>query len=109
MRTGLLIGALATVSGLYFAPASLAQEAAAPVGAGPRARPLTTEIFLADPAAHVFEGRVYVYGSHDIEAPPADDQPGAGFAMRDYRVLSMATDGSDVRLHPTAFALEDVP
>jgi hypothetical protein len=104
MRGGLLIGALAMVSGLYPAPASMAQEAVA----APLARPLTTEIFLADPAAHVFEGRIYVYGSHDIEAPQADGESGGGFAMRDYRVLSMATDGSDVRLHPTAFALEDV-
>lgn len=108
MQTGMLIGTFATVLGLCSAPASMAQDAAAPDGPGSLARPLTTEIFLADPAAHVFEGRIYVYGSHDIEAPPADDQPGAGFAMRDYRVLSMATDGSDVRLHPEAFALKDV-
>ena len=83
--------------------------ATAPDGRRYLAPPLTTEIFLADPSAHVFEGRIYVYGSHDIDAPPADDQPGRGYAMRDYRVLSMATDGSDVRVHPVAFAVEDVP
>lgn len=114
MRNGMLVGTLATVLGLCSAPASMAQDVAAPLpatapdGRGYLARPLTTEVFLADPSAHVFEGRVYVYGSHDIEAPPADNEPGGGFAMRDYRVLSMATDGSDVRVHPTAFTLEDV-
>ncbi|MFN3667825.1 MAG: glycoside hydrolase family 43 protein [Brevundimonas sp.] len=104
MRTRMWIEAFACAAALSCAPAAMAQDAAA-TGLNP---PLTTEIHLADPSAHVFEGRIHVYGSHDIVAPPVDDQPGAGFAMRDYRVLSMATDGGDVRVHPVALALEDV-
>lgn len=80
-----------------------------PEGLAYRAQPLTTEIFFADPSAHVFGGRIYVYGSHDIDAPPADDQPGKGYAMRDYVVLSMDRIGGPVTQHPTAFTLEDVP
>ena len=31
--------------------------------------PIIKDAFTADPSAHVFEGRVYVYPSHDIPAP----------------------------------------
>lgn len=80
-----------------------------PDGLAYRAQPLTTEIFFADPAAHVFDGRVYVYGSHDVDGPPADDQPGKGYVMNDYRVLSMDRIGGPVTVHPVALALADVP
>lgn len=80
-----------------------------PDGLAYRAQPLVSDLFIADPSAHVFDGRVYVYGSHDIEAPPADDQPGKGYAMRDYRVLSMESIGGTVTAHPPALTLEDVP
>ena len=30
-------------------------------------QPLVTHIYTADPSAHVFEGKLYVYCSHDIE------------------------------------------
>ena len=31
--------------------------------------PLIMDQFTADPTARVFEGRIYVYPSHDIKAP----------------------------------------
>ena len=31
-------------------------------------QPLVEHIYTADPSAHVFNGRLYVYPSHDIEA-----------------------------------------
>jgi len=42
---------------------------------------VTLSAFTADPSARVFEGRVYVYASHD-----PDDQ--AAYDMRDYHVFS---------------------
>jgi hypothetical protein len=33
-------------------------------------QPFVTEPFTAAPSAHVFDGRIYVYWSHDTEAPP---------------------------------------
>jgi hypothetical protein len=49
--------------------------------------PLIMDQFTADPSARVFEGKIYVYPSHDI--PPA---PGRGrtnwFCMGDYHVFS---------------------
>ncbi len=80
-----------------------------PEGLAYRAQPLTTEMFFADPSAHVFDGRVYVYGSHDIDGPPADDQPGKGYVMNDHRVLSMDGIGGAVTIHPVALTLADVP
>lgn len=74
-----------------------------------RSQPLTREIYFADPSAHVFQGRVYVYGSHDVEGPAADDQPGRGYVMRDYRVLSMEDIGGPVTVEPIALTLADVP
>ena len=37
--------------------------------------PLVSEIFTADPSAHIFNGKIYVYPSHDIveENPMYDD------------------------------------
>ena len=51
--------------------------------------PLVTHIYTADPSAHVFDGKIYVYNSHDIDGPTPEDDLGAHFEMRDYRVLKM--------------------
>ena len=51
-------------------------------------KPLVSEIFTADPSAHVFNGKIYVYPSHDIvEENPKYDDCGSQYAMRDYMVL----------------------
>jgi hypothetical protein len=31
-------------------------------------KPLITNMYTADPSAHVFNGRIYIYPSHDIDA-----------------------------------------
>jgi hypothetical protein len=72
-------------------------------------QPLVSEIYTADPSAHVFAGRLYVYPSHDIEAGVAEDDLGSHFAMRDYRVLSMDTVGGAVTVHGVALDIKDVP
>jgi hypothetical protein len=80
-----------------------------PDGRAYLSQPLVRDVFIGDPAAHVFGGRIYIYGSHDIEGPPLDEEPGAGFVMRDYRVLSMDRIGGRVTVHPVALVLEDIP
>ena len=36
--------------------------------------PLVKHIYTADPSAHVFEGKIYIYPSHDIDTNiPFDD------------------------------------
>ncbi|GAB3723667.1 hypothetical protein GCM10027594_04660 [Hymenobacter agri] len=58
--------------------------------------PLITDQFTADPSARVFNGRVYVYPSHDIRATPGRGRAG-WFVMEDYHVFSSAnlTDWTD--------------
>lgn len=58
--------------------------------------PLITDQFTADPTARVFEGKVYVYPSHDILATEGKGRPG-WFCMEDYHVFSSEnlTDWTD--------------
>jgi len=72
-------------------------------------QPLVSEIFTADPSAHIFNGKIYVYPSHDIvEENPMYDDCGSQYAMRDYRVLSMDYIGGPVTIHDVALDLDDV-
>ena len=57
-------------------------------------QPLVTHIYTADPSAHVFEGRVYIYPSHDIDGGQPFDDEGGHFGMQDYHVLRMDTPDS---------------
>ena len=70
--------------------------------------PLINEIYTADPSAHLFEGRVYIYASHDIETGSIEDDTGNHFNMKDYHVISMNKDGSDLTIHPVGLSVEDV-
>ncbi len=70
---------------------------------------LVRDLFIADPSAHLFEGRIYVYGSHDIDGTTPEDDLGSHFEMRDYRVLLMDRVGGAVTVHPVALAVDDVP
>jgi len=70
---------------------------------------LIRHLYTADPSAHVFGGRLYIYPSHDIESGvPADDQ-GSHFDMKDYHVFSLDSVGAPVTDHGVALALEDIP
>src|SRR6201986_3878908 len=51
--------------------------------------PIIKSIYTADPSAHVFNGKIYVYPSHDIENDILFDDLGSHFAMEDYHVFSM--------------------
>ena len=72
-------------------------------------RPIVTHIFTADPSAHVFNGKIYIYPSHDIPHTGADDDDGGEYLMEDYHILSM--DGPDAPCvdHGVALHMKDVP
>lgn len=72
-------------------------------------QPLVSQIFTADPSAHVFNGRIYIYPSHDIDAGVKPDDLGSHFAMRDYHVFSMDAMGGKVTDHGVALDIKDVP
>ncbi|MFC3415974.1 glycoside hydrolase family 43 protein [Algoriphagus hitonicola] len=71
--------------------------------------PLVEDIYTADPSAHIFEGKIYIYPSHDIETEVQEDDMGSHFDMKDYHVFSMDQPGGEVTGHGVALKLEDVP
>lgn len=72
-------------------------------------QPLVTTFFTADPSAHVFEGKIYVYPSHDLDADAAENDLGDQYAMTDYRVLSQAHPEGPATDHGEALHLRNVP
>lgn len=71
--------------------------------------PLVTHLFTADPSAHAFEGRVYIYPSHDLPHDAAENDFGDQYAMTDYHVLSQAHPEAAATDHGEALHLRDVP
>ncbi|KAJ1324289.1 arabinoxylan arabinofuranohydrolase [Microdochium nivale] len=53
--------------------------------------PLITHVYTADPSAHVFEGKLYIYPSHDVESGIPSNDNGDQYDMNDYRVFSIDT------------------
>ena len=52
-------------------------------------RYLVDHLYTADPAVHVFNGKLYIYPSHDIESGIPENDNGDHFDMCDYHVFSM--------------------
>jgi hypothetical protein len=75
----------------------------------PISQPLVSHIYTADPSAHVFNGRVYIYPSHDTATGTKEDDLGSHFDMRDYHILSMDSVGGQVTDHGVALDIKDVP
>lgn len=72
-------------------------------------KPLVNGLYTADPSAHVFNGKIYIYPSHDVEADVPQDDEGGHFQMRDYHVYSMDKIGGKVTDHGVALDIKDVP
>ncbi len=72
-------------------------------------QPLVKHIYTADPSAHVFNGKIYIYPSHDIDAGDAFDDLGSHFAMEDYHVISMDSPQSEAVDNGIALHVNDVP
>src|SRR3569833_3633651 len=71
--------------------------------------PLIKGIFTADPSAHVFNDKIYIYPSHDIDAGKPENDNGDHFAKRDYHILSMDSIGGKVTDHGVALDIKDIP
>lgn len=72
-------------------------------------QPLVTHIYTADPSAHVFDGKIYIYPSHDIDAGAAFDDEGGHFVMEDYHVLRQDTPEGEAQDCGIALHVRDVP
>lgn len=72
-------------------------------------QPLVKHIYTADPSAHVFNGKIYIYPSHDIEANIPFNDNGDHFGMEDYHVISMESTDNEAVDNGIALHVKDVP
>ena len=72
-------------------------------------QPLVTHLYTADPSAHVFEGKIYIYPSHDRETDIQFNDNGDQYDMADYHVFSLDSPGGPVTDHGTVLKMEEVP
>lgn len=72
-------------------------------------KPLVSHIYTADPSAHVFNGKIYIYPSHDIDAGIPFNDNGDHFGMEDYHVISMESIESKAIDNGLALHVNDVP
>lgn len=72
-------------------------------------RYLVKERYSADPSAHVFNGRIYIYPSHDVDAGIPENDLGDHFDMRDYHIYSLDSINGPVTDHGVALAVKDIP
>ena len=83
-----------------------AQEEAGKLVTG--TNPIITDQFTADPTARVFEGKIYMYPSHDIPSVITHTDGSAWFSMPDYHVFS-SEDLATWTDHGVILRQEDVP
>lgn len=86
----------------------LSAEEVAQLKARAISQPLVEHIYTADPSAHVFDGKIYIYPSHDVEGGIPFNDNGDHFDMRDYHVLSMDSPTSTAVDHGVALDVSDV-
>ncbi len=70
---------------------------------------LLEHIYTADPSAHVFNGKIYIYPSHDEDIDLPEDDDGEQYVMKDYHILSMDNLDSECVDNGLALSEEDVP
>ncbi|WP_084812330.1 glycoside hydrolase family 43 protein [Flammeovirga pacifica] len=70
---------------------------------------IADHLYTADPSAHVFNGKLYIYPSHDIESGVEENDNGDHFNMQDYHVFSMDNINGEVTDHGCVLKLDDIP
>ena len=65
---------------------------------------------MADPAVHVFEGKLYIYPSHDRESGIPENDNGDHFDMKDYHVFSTSDiENEPLTDHGVVLKVGDIP
>lgn len=118
-RAALLLATPLALAACQSQPTQTAGQPAAGTAAAPAdttggkpkylSQPLISNIYTADPSAHMFNGKIYIYPSHDIETGMPENDKGDHFAMRDYHILSLDSVGGKVTDHGVALDLKDIP
>ena len=73
------------------------------------ARYLVPNDYMADPAVHIFENKLYIYPSHDRESGIPENDNGDHFDMNDYHVFSMDDIEGEVTDHGVVLKVADIP
>jgi len=75
-----------------------------------QARYLVPNDYMADPAVHIFNGKLYIYPSHDRESGIPENDNGDHFDMNDYHVFSMEdVEDGEVTDHGIVLKVKDIP
>ena len=75
-----------------------------------QARYLIPNDYMADPAVHVFDGKLYIYPSHDRESGIPENDNGDHFDMNDYHVFSMDdVEAGEATDHGVALSVANIP
>ncbi len=69
---------------------------------------LITDNYTADPSVHLFEDKIYLYPSHDLDIETIDNDNGDQYAMTDYHVYSMESPGKKVTDHGEVLHIKNV-
>ncbi|MBR5866542.1 MAG: glycoside hydrolase family 43 protein [Spirochaetaceae bacterium] len=72
-------------------------------------KPLVTDLYTADPSAHVFNGKIYIYPSHDEDIDVENNDNGDQYDMKDYHVYEMPDTETYPRDCGCVLKLEDIP
>jgi len=75
-----------------------------------KTRYLVPDDFMADPSVHLFNGKLYIYPSHDRESGIPENDNGDHFNMKDYHVFSLEdVMNGEVTDHGMALDVKDIP
>lgn len=72
-------------------------------------KPLVNDLYTADPSAHVFNGKIYIYPSHDEDIDVENNDNGDQYDMKDYHVYEMPDTETYPKDCGCALKLEDIP
>ena len=68
------------------------------------------DVYMADPSTHVFNGKLYIYPSHDIDAGIPENDNGDHFDMRDYHAFSIDDmESLDIVDHGVILDVKQIP
>lgn len=70
---------------------------------------LVPDDYMADPAVHVFDGKLFIYPSHDRESGIPENDNGDHFDMRDYHVFSMEDIEGGITDYGVVLDVKNIP
>ena len=74
------------------------------------AKYLVPDDYMADPAVHIFNDKLYIYPSHDRESGIPENDNGDHFDMKDYHVFSIDNvENGKVTDHGVVLDVKDIP